>query len=257
MRNEATWTGHVGVGAKAETFDVAFRGEVSIKSGVEIASTGKVLKRNPTRTYRSALTKKGVPVKFDPIALAKELTFRGPKGERGDAEGPRGRDRAAHDLDVRVDGHPVRAREGRQALVRRSAPAPTLDFSSTPEKVVKGGRGDWNAWVIAQDGTRAADARWTLTSSCGALSAATLSGATVQFGVADAAGAWEPGTAGACVSGEITSTAGRPRALAPLDPAAGAHPLPLRHRHRLQEGHGLGDRPDPRDGARTGDGRPG
>ena len=40
----------------------------------------------PTRTYRSALTKKGVPVTFDPIALAKELTFRGPKGERGDAE---------------------------------------------------------------------------------------------------------------------------------------------------------------------------
>jgi hypothetical protein len=86
MRNEATWTGHVGVSAKAETFDVAFRGEVSIKSGVEIASTGKVLKRNPTRTYRSALTKQGVPVKFDLIALARELTFRGPKGERGDAK---------------------------------------------------------------------------------------------------------------------------------------------------------------------------
>ena len=80
MRNEATWTGHVGAGAKAETFDVAFRGELSMKFGVEIAATGKALKHLPTRTYRSALTKKGVPVKFDPIALAQEMTLRGPKG---------------------------------------------------------------------------------------------------------------------------------------------------------------------------------
>ena len=212
MRNEATWTGHVGVGAKAETFDVAFRGEVSIKSGVEIASTGKVLKRHPTRTYRSALTKKGVPMKFDPIALAKELTFRGPKGERGDAKDLEAVTALLTTsmfgfMDIRYE-----LEKGDKRWYDQRACA-ALDFSSTPEKVVKGGRGDWNAWVNAQDGTRAADARWTLTSNCGALSAATLSGATVQFGVADAAGTWEPGTLGACVSGEITSTAGRPREL--------------------------------------------
>src|SRR5689334_5756032 len=34
VRIEATWTGHVGAGAKAESFDVSLRGEVTIKSGV-------------------------------------------------------------------------------------------------------------------------------------------------------------------------------------------------------------------------------
>ncbi|MDA0181112.1 hypothetical protein OJ997_12470 [Solirubrobacter phytolaccae] len=210
MRSEATWTGHVGVGAKAETFDVAFRGELSIKSGVEIAATGKALKRNPTRTYRSALSKKGVPVGFDPIALARELTFRGPKGLRASEQ----------DIEVATGLFktsmlglmeiPDALADGDKRWYDERACA-VLDFTWSPEKVVKGGRADWNAWVNAQDGTRATDARWTLTSGCGAFSAASLSGATVSFGVADSAGAWVPNSDGACAKGEITSTAGRPR----------------------------------------------
>ena len=255
-RNEATWTGHVGVGAKAETFDVAFRGEVSIKSGVEIASTGKVLKRNPTRTYRSALTKKGVPVKFDLIALAKELTFRGPKGERGDAK----------DLDALtalVTTSMFGLSDIRSELEKGDTrwydqrACAELDFNSTPEKVVKGGRADWNAWVNAAG--RYARRRRALDADERLWRAQRRHperrdgpdrrrrrrrrlGAVVRRGV----------------RGRRDHVHGRsPAAARALDPAARSHPLPLRHRHRLQEGHGLGDRPDPRDGARTGDGRPG
>lgn len=211
MRNEATWTGHVGAGAKAETFDVAFRGELTIKSGVEIAATGKVLKRHPTRTYRSALTKKGVPVKVDPLKLALELTFRGPKGQRGDA---RDLEAATGLFKTSLMGLmeiPYALEQGDKHWYDERACA-EIDFTWAPEKVVKGGRADWNVWVNAQDGARAADARWAMTSGCGALSAATLSGPTVTFGVADGAGAWAPESEGACAQGEITSTAGRPRA---------------------------------------------
>lgn len=211
MRNEATWTGHVGVGAKAETIDVAFRGELSIKSGVEIAATGKVLKRNPTRTYRSALTKQGLPVGFDPMALAKELTLRGPKGTRA----------AAGDLEAAtrlfttsllglMEVQYALEKGDERWYVQRSCA--TTDFSSSPEKVVKGGRGDWTVRVLAQDGARAADARWTAASGCGALTASSTSGSEVSLSVADSASAWGPPTAGACATAEITSTAGRPRA---------------------------------------------
>ena len=212
MRNEATWTGHVGAGAKAETFDVAFRGELSMKFGVEIASTGKALKHLPTRTYRSALTKKGVPAKFDPIALARELTLRGPKGQRGDAA-----DLEAATALLKTSlfglmdiGYDLEKGDKRWYDARACA---TIDFKWTPEKVVKGGRADWDVWVLAQDGSRAADARWAISSSCGAFTISATSGPQVRFGVADEAGAWEPGTTGACASGEITSTAGRPQPL--------------------------------------------
>ena len=210
VRNEATYTGHVGVGAKAETLDIAFRGELSMKSGVEIASTGKVLKRNPTRTYRSALTKKGVPVKFDPVALARELTLRGPKGQRGDAADLKAATGLVSTSMIGLMELRYELEKGDKRWYDARACA-QIDFTWAPEKVVKGGRADWNVWVNAQDGTRAADARWAMTSGCGALSAANLSGATVTFGVADGAGAWVPESEGACAKGEITSTAGRPR----------------------------------------------
>lgn len=221
MRNEATWTGHVGVGAKAETVDIAFRGELSIKSGVEIAATGKTLKRNPTRTYRSAVSKKGLPVQFDVIALAKELTLRGPKGKRGGEEDLK----AATGLFTTSMFGLMEVQSTLEKGDKRwydDRACAVIDFKWTPEKVVKGGRADWNAWVNAQDGTRAADARWTMSSGCGAISATSLSGATVAFGVSDGAGAWVPESEGACAKGEITSTAGRPREfnhyVAPLQP---------------------------------------
>jgi hypothetical protein len=139
VRVETTWTGHVGVGAKAETFDFALRGEVTVKSAVEIASTGKVLERMPTRTYRAALTRRGVRVGADPLPFAKDLTLRGPKGKRGGEEDVQPVSgllttavMAVSDLsDALVKGD----RRWYDAMMCAS-----LDIATSPEKVTKDGR---------------------------------------------------------------------------------------------------------------------
>lgn len=210
IRHEATWMGHVGVGAKAETFDLALRGELSIRSGVEIAATGKVLKRMPTRTYRTALTKQRLPVAVDVVSLLPEFTVRGPKGTRaaaGDIE-------AAGQL-LGLAAMPIsdiqsELEKGDERWYEQRACA-TRDFTWTPEKVAKGGRADWNAWVMAADGTRATAAEWSISSGCGTPTVTSATGPAAQFGVVDAAGAWDPKSTGACVSVDLTSTAGRPR----------------------------------------------
>jgi hypothetical protein len=211
LRSEATWTGHVGVSAKAETFDFALRGEISIRSGVEIAATGKQLKRMPTRTYRSALTKRGLPVSVDPVSFVKEFTLRGPKGDRaGSAADLDAGSRLLTTSVLAVSEIQSALADGDRRWYDERACA-KVDFSSSPEKVVRGGRGDWNVWVMAQDGARAADARWSPSSSCGALTASGTTGAQISLSVTDSANAWGPGSSGACAAAEITSTAGRPR----------------------------------------------
>ncbi|MES1192753.1 MAG: hypothetical protein ABUM26_00395, partial [Solirubrobacterales bacterium] len=60
-RVDGKWIGRIGVGARAERYDADLRGVVEVRSGIEIASTGKVLRRDATRTYRIALTKQGIP----------------------------------------------------------------------------------------------------------------------------------------------------------------------------------------------------
>ncbi|WP_028064484.1 hypothetical protein [Solirubrobacter soli] len=208
VRVEVTWTGHVGVGAKAETFDFALRGELSIKSGVEIASTGKVLKRMPTKTYRAALTKRGVRVGADPLPFAKDFTLRGPKGNRASEE------------DIQpVTGLLTTAMMGisdlSDALLKGdkrwydAMMCASLDIASSPEKVVKGGQGDFDVRALAQDGTPVADARWTVTSGCGTVQAP-ASGPAVHITVTDPARAWIPSSQGACAHAEVTTTAGRP-----------------------------------------------
>lgn len=210
LRYEATWTGHVGVGGKAETFDLALRGELTIKSGVEIAATGKVLKRIPTRTYRTALTKIAIPVGVDPVSLLREFTVRGPKGTRGNAEDLKA---AGTLLGFAVMPLSEIKDELKQGDVRwyDQHDCAQRDYTWTPEKVVKSGRADWNLWVMAEDGTRVADARWSMSSACGAITATSASGPTAQFGVVDEAGAWGPPSSGACMAVEVTSPAGRAR----------------------------------------------
>ncbi len=210
VRHEATWMGHVGVGAKAETFDLALRGELSIRSGVEIAATGKALKRMPTRTYRTALTKQRLPVGVDVLKLLPEFTIRGPKGTRaaeGDIEAA-GQLLGLSAMPIGDIQSELKKGDGRWYEQRACA---TRDFTWTPEKVVKGGRADWNAWVMAEDGARATAAQWSIGSGCGEPTVTTATGPAAQFGVVDAAGAWEPESTGACVSVDLTSTAGRPQ----------------------------------------------
>lgn len=212
LRVEATWTGHVGAGAKAETFDFTLRGEVSVRSGVEIAATGKALERMPTRTYRSALTKRDVKVGTDAMRFAKELTLRGPKGARATAEDIQPATGLLTASVMAVNDMSDALERGDRRWYEQRACA-TLDFSSTPERVVKGGRADWDVRVLASDGTPAADARWAPASGCGELTASATSGPAITLAVTDARGAWGPNPyAGACATAEVTSTAGRPRA---------------------------------------------
>ncbi|MBE2316999.1 hypothetical protein DVA67_013535 [Solirubrobacter sp. CPCC 204708] len=209
MRYEGPWSGHVGVDAKAHTFDLTpLRGEISIKSGVEIAATGKVLKRNPTRTYRTALTRSAIPVGVDPVSLLREFTVRGPKGSRGDDTDREVAGKllgfavwALSDIKTALKEGDVRWHD-QYACAQR-------DYTASPEKVVKGGRADWSVRALAEDGTPVTDARWGMSSGCGAISAESASGPTVQVGVVDQAGEWIHGTPGACAVIGATTPAGR------------------------------------------------
>jgi hypothetical protein len=222
VRTESTVTGHVGVGAKVESFDFALRGEVSIKSGVEIASTGKVLKRNPTRTYRSALSKQRVPIGADVSALAKEFNLRGPKGNRALAEDIQPFTGLLTTSVIGLLDIVTELQKGDKRWFDERASA-TLDYTWTPEKVVKGGRADYDLKVFAEDGAPPAAARADVTSSCGTASSEAYNGAGFRFAVVDTAGAWGPDPyQGSCVAIDITSTAGRPRivlhSIPPLEP---------------------------------------
>ena len=88
----------------------------------------------------------------------------------------------------------------------------TLDYTWTPEKVVKGGRADYDLKVFAEDGAPPVAANADIGSNCGTASSAAWSGTGFRFSVQDTSGAWRPNPyAGSCVSIDITSTAGRPR----------------------------------------------
>lgn len=221
-RTESTLTGHVGVGAKAETFDFALRGEVSIKSGVEIANTGKVLKRNPTRTYRSALSKQRVPIGADVTSFLKEFALRGPKGNRALPEDIQPFTGLLTTSAMGLMDVVTELREGDKRWFDERACA-TLDYTWSPEKVVKGGRADYDLKVFAEDGAAPAAARADVSSGCGTASSEPFNGAGFRFAVVDTAGAWGPDPyQGSCVAIDITSTAGRPRvilhSIPPLEP---------------------------------------
>jgi hypothetical protein len=178
---------------------------------VEIASTGKVLKRNPTRTYRSALSEQRVPVGADLKGLLREFNLRGPKGARAlpeDIQPFTGlltmTAMGLSDIETELDKGGERWFDARACA--------TLDYTWTPEKVVKGGRADYDLKVFAEDGTPPAAANADIGSSCGTASSAAWSGTGFRFSVQDTAGAWGPNPyAGSCVSIDITSTAGRRR----------------------------------------------
>lgn len=226
LRMEGRWHGYVGVGARAERYDLDVRGTTEQRSGVEIASTGKVLRRNPTRVYRTVLRKRGLAIGTDPTSLIREVTIRGPKGtrfEQADVQPAT----ALMGLTVDAVSHANHELpKGDERWYEQRACA-KVDHTWAPSRVVKGGRADWDVTAYAKDGAVVAAARWTPTSSCGALTASGTTGPTIHIGVADAARGWGIDTGnGACAKAELTTTAGRPQ---PFD-----HSIPPEPRRTLK-----------------------
>jgi hypothetical protein len=211
LEHEGTWKGHVGLGGKAETFDLDMRGTLEIRSGVEIAATGKVLHREPTRTYRTALTKSRLPVGTNPTSVIRDMRLRGPKGARitdADVE-PLSTLAAFTSVTVMRVSYQLETGDRRWYDARACA---KIDYTSSPERVRKGGQAEWDATVLADDGTPASDAIWTTASTCGTLTASTTRGAKTHLTVTDSASNWsyEPSRP-ACVTADVTSPAGRAR----------------------------------------------
>jgi hypothetical protein len=207
---EGKWRGHVGVGGKAETFDLDMRGTVEVRSGVEIAATGKVLKREPTRTYRAALTKQRLPIGVEPKSVIQDLRLRGPKGNRATSQDEiQGLGTAGGLTVATIYRIQNMLEKGDQRWYDARACA-KVDYTSSPANVTKGGQGDWDATVLAQDDTPASDAIWTPASTCGALTASGTRGPKAHFTVTDSASNWsyEPSRP-ACVTADVTSPAGR------------------------------------------------
>lgn len=212
MRVEGRWHGYVGVGARAERFDVDVLGVAEVRSGVEIAATGKVLRRTATRVYRTFLRRRGLPIGATGEDAYDALDFRGPKGRRIESADMRMLGQLVAETAAVVDRASSELGKGDQRWYEQRACA-TTSFAHSPARVTKGGRVDWDLTALASDGAVVADARWTPTSSCGALTASTTSGPRTHLTVVDAAGAWGPlpPTPG-CVAAELTSTGGRPPA---------------------------------------------
>ena len=209
---EGSWHGYVAVTARAQRFDVSLRGSLEVRSRIESVATGRILQHQGTRTFRTALDRRGLPVGVDPVGLLGELRLRGPKGRRI----PAGDVREASTLVAftaaavaEVDGELERG--DRRWYDERACAR--VDHTSSPERVSKGGRADWELTALAADGQRVADAVWAPSSACGTLTASAARGPSIRLAVSDDAGSWGPEPyAPACASAEVTTTAGRPRA---------------------------------------------
>lgn len=208
---EGRWHGYVAVTARAERFDLSLRGSLEVRAQTESAS-GKVLKREGTRTFRTALDKRGLPVGVDPVSLLRDMRLRGPKGRYLAAGDEREATTLVAHTAAAVTGISGELERGDRRWYDARACA-TVDHTSSPERVTRGGRADWEVTVLAADGQKVADAIWAPSSTCGALTASGTRGPSISLAVTDDAGRWGPQPyAPACATAEITSTAGRPRA---------------------------------------------
>lgn len=210
FRFDGPWRGQVGVGALAERFDLALRGALEIRSGVEIAATGKVLRRDATRTYRAALDRTGVPVGTSGRSLAGDLRLRGPKGTRWAGEDRVAASALVTEVARSVDRVTTELRDGDHRWYEQRRCARTVVQTRTPERVTKGAAAQWVVQATTATGEPVADARWSAASACGELAAETTTGPVLRMTVTDRAGAWGPDPrTPACATAEVTTTAGR------------------------------------------------
>ena len=252
VRIDGTFLGHVGNGAKAETYDATLRGTLEIVPAVD----GR---RHPSRVYQSSLELAAVPVGTRPPDLmpqmVRDMPLSGPRGKSGsiaDAEYVGWLGAATVSA---LDQIRARLAAGDGRWYERRECARLEKAGSSPDRVKKGDTARWDLRVLAADGTPGADARWATSRGCGALSPATATGNGASFAVADEAGAWGPEPPrGACLDGEVTSPAGRPRAIGEAIPPE-EKPKPKRYRFtvdvRYREDMGPGIAPTTMNGTAT------
>ena len=210
MKFDGPWHGYVGVGGKAERFDMTMRGAMEVRLNTEIAATGKVLQREPTRTYRSVLERKGVPIGTDGRSLLGGTRMFGPKGAISSAIDRTLSATLASLLPVQIDAVSGLLKIGDTRWYEQRLCARTSLESSRPEQVTKGATASWQVRVTDVVGATVADAQWTVSSSCGELSTETTRGPTMRASVVDADRTWGPDPyAPGCIKAEVTSTAGR------------------------------------------------
>ena len=232
LRIEGKFTGHVGPGAKTERYDLRLRGTTEVRGGVERVAGGKLLKHLPTRTFRTALDKTGIPISTDPVSLVREIRGFAPGGRRAESKAE-----LATTIDLMATtalvASFVKDRLGRKGDGRwyEQRACATLDHTRSVEKVKRGGSASWTPFVLAADGARATDGRWTAKSACGSLTPATATGPSATFTLTDPAGAWrQKPYAEACLEAEVTSPAGRPRLFSNvIEP----EPEPRRYRYEI------------------------
>ena len=211
---DGPWKGHVGVSGKSETYDASLRGALEVRSGQEIAATGKVLRRDRTYTYRATLDRSAIPIGTPGQPLAAAARYHGPKGAiRSSFDRTMSSQLAtlvAQQFDLVADQ--LRFGDTRWYDKRMCARAVVQQYA--PEEVSKGQTADWQLRATDASGVTVADAQWTVSSTCGQLAAEQTRGPILKARVADVAGDWGPDPyRPGCISAEFTSTAGRAHVL--------------------------------------------
>ncbi len=207
---DGDWHGYVGVGGRAERFDVAMRGALEVRTSSEMAGTGKVLRRDPTRTYRSVLDRKAIPVGTDGKSVLGGARLFGPKGAISSSIDRTLGNVLAGLVAQQVDAVSAELKVGDGRWYDQRLCARTSLESYRPEHVTKGATANWQVRATDVAGQVVTDAQWTVSSTCGQLAAEATRGPTLRASVADAAGKWGPDPyAPGCLTAEVTSTAGR------------------------------------------------
>lgn len=207
---DGPWHGYVGVGAKAEKFDVNASGAVEIRIHVEDRKTGKIVFRDGTRVYRAVLDRKGLPIATTGASLVGGARFFGPKGGIKSALDRTVASALGQLVVTHIDLVPAALKDGDTRWYDNMRCARVGLNQYEPSEVRRGDTAKWTLDVTNEPGERAADAQWTFSSTCGAPSPAAPRGNPVSVSVADAASAWGPDPyAPACIKAEVTSTAGR------------------------------------------------
>lgn len=161
------WHGYVGVSAKAEKFDVDATGALEVRAHAEDAKTGKVVYREGTRVYRAVLARTGLPIETKGASLIGGARFYGPKGAIKSSDDRAFASALGELVVTHIDTVPSALKDGDERWYEQRRCARVGVSSALPDEVVRGDTATWDIDVTDERGGPAADAVWTITSTCG------------------------------------------------------------------------------------------